>query len=102
MKAILFVILVPLALQCAPIEPHPPNDPDAGTVEHCPAACENLAYLQCPGWEGSPGADEVYGTEDDVPCLEVCEDFVEFSNMTLYPLCTAKSMSCDDVLECFG
>ncbi len=102
MKTIIPIILVPFLLRCAPIEPGPPHDPEAGSVDDCPAACDNLAVMQCPGWEGSPGPDEVYGTEDDVPCLEVCEDFVEFSNMTLYPACTAKATSCEEALECFG
>ncbi len=94
-------IVITSALSCGPFNPTPPVDPEAGTAEDCDAACVNLALLQCPGWEGSPGADEEYGTEDDVSCVEVCEDLLEEPSMTLYPLCTSKATSCEQVDLCF-
>jgi hypothetical protein len=61
-----------------------------------------MAEMKCPGWEGSPGPDEVFGTEDDIPCVEVCIGIVEADpTTTLFPLCTAKAESCDEVDECF-
>ncbi|MCP4674321.1 MAG: hypothetical protein GY854_02145 [Deltaproteobacteria bacterium] len=101
MKTIIPIFVVPLVLRCSPLVPEPPVDPDAGTAEDCDAACANLARLQCPGWEGSSGADEQYGTEDDISCVEVCEELLEEPTMTLYPLCTSKATSCEQVEKCF-
>ncbi len=86
-----------------PIPPGPPVSPDAGTVDDCAAACDNLARMECPGWQGSPGSDEVFGTDDDVSCEVVCRTIVGGDpTATLHQRCTADSKSCDDVERCFG
>lgn len=79
----------------------PPVPPDAGTIEDCQDACDNLQRLQCPGWQGSPGPDEIFGTADDMSCVAVCEDIVADPAMTLFQLCTAAANSCDEVEACF-
>ncbi|MCP4601173.1 MAG: hypothetical protein GY847_11730 [Proteobacteria bacterium] len=101
MKTIISIFVVPIILRCSPLFPGPPVDPDAGTAEDCDVACANLARLKCPGWEGSPGADERYGTEDDISCVEVCEELLEEPTMTLYPRCTSKASSCEQFDKCF-
>jgi len=85
-----------------PIPPAPPAPSDAGTVDDCAAACANLARMECPGWQGSPGTDEMFGTEDDVSCEVVCRTIVGGDpTATLHQRCTADSKSCDDVERCF-
>jgi len=80
-----------------PIPPNPYDPP-----ELCVEACENLARLLCPGWRGSPGSDEVFGTPDDVPCVDVCALIVADPTVTLYQQCTAQAASCEAVEACFG
>ena len=43
-------------------EPVPTTDPDASA---CERACNRMAVLRCPGWEGTP---------EGTPCAEVCEE----------------------------
>lgn len=83
--------------------PGPPVPEDAGKAEECAAACANLERMQCPGWEGSPGFDEVYGTPDDVSCTAACVEIVESGpTVTLNQRCTAAATSCEQVDACFG
>lgn len=83
--------------------PGPPVPQDAGTAGECAAACDNLARMQCPGWQGSPGPDEAYGTVDDVACATACVDIVTSDpTMTLHQRCTAAATSCEGVDACFG
>lgn len=100
---LLFIaLLVMTCPSCGPYTPTPPVDPEAGTPEDCPAACANLEELQCPGWEGAPGPDGEYGTEDDTSCTEVCITLMESDpSMTLFPVCTARAASCEEVDTCF-
>ena len=63
--------VVLLLTGCVPL-PYVP--PDADTETLCRLACDNMERLEVPGWEGSPGVDEVYGTDDDVACSVVCVD----------------------------
>ena len=84
--------------QCQ-IKPH--NDVESGTPDDCAAACENLARLGCPGAQGSPGKDETFGTEDDVPCVEVCEEIMRTPPVSIHPNCVAAAKSCDAVERCF-
>jgi hypothetical protein len=95
-------LLVFFMFACGPFAPLGP-DPykDTGGPEDCAAACDNLARLQCPGWEGSSGADEEYGTKDDESCELVCSVIVGESTATLYPICTAKAETCEAVELCF-
>jgi hypothetical protein len=82
--------------------PGPPADPEAGTAEDCADACDNLERLHCPGWEGSPGTDEEYGTADDVPCTQVCEDLMNADpTLTLYPKCASTADTCEAIEKCF-
>ena len=89
---------------CGPINPSPgpePN-PEAGTLEDCDDACNNLMALGCPGWEGSPGTDEEFGNEDDIPCTQVCEDLMSSDpTLTLYPKCVSNAKTCDEAEDCF-
>lgn len=84
-------------------KPGPPVPDSAGTPEECAYACDNLARLQCPGHEGSPGADEVFGTDDDVPCAQACIDIVTADNtVTLQQRCVAEAASCAQADDCFA
>lgn len=96
---ILFLLLVVFLSRCGPITPIPPNPYDP--VEYCDAACNNLFKLGCPGWEGSPGEDEQFGTEDDISCVDVCKAVVEEPTATLHQKCTAEASSCEEVEACF-
>lgn len=80
----------------------PPEPTDAGTLEDCGPACENLARLQCPGWRGSPGADEIWGTADDYSCETACRNIMYADDTaTLFPICTAAAQTCEEVEKCF-
>ena len=47
---------------------------DAGTIEDCKSACDIMENFKYPGWRGSPGKDNKFGTEDDPGCVASCED----------------------------
>ena len=80
----------------------PPDNPIDNDPSNCSAACDNLKRLGCPGWEGSPGKDEQFGTDDDVSCEDVCVDVVNTDpSVTLNQTCTADAESCDEVEACF-
>lgn len=74
--------------------------PDSGTVDDCKAACDNLRGMNCEAGIGSPGQDEVYGTDDDVPCETVCRDFM-MPPASLHPGCVAQAKSCNEADRCF-
>lgn len=87
---------------CGAIFPvDPVTELDSGTPDDCPAACENLKRLQCEGWQGSPGPDEQFGTEDDLSCERVCLGVMSEPTATLFPICTAKAADCEAVELCF-
>lgn len=92
---------------CGPVfpvldPPGPPEPEDAGTIDDCGPACKNLERLQCPGWRGSPGADEIWGTADDYSCETACRNIMyQDPTATLYPICTAQAESCEAVEWCF-
>ena len=87
---------------CAGAKPVPDNGSVDNDADACAAACANLERLRCPGWRGSLGKDEIHGTEDDVPCEQVCRDVVEASvASTLHQKCTAAADSCAAVERCF-
>ena len=96
-----FIFVILLASFFACVEYQDQEWTDDSTPDDCRAACANLARLQCPGWEGSPGADETFGTEDDKSCEEVCREVMDLGETTLYPKCTAKAESCEAVEACF-
>lgn len=72
LSACLAALLVLTACHPTPVPPGPP-----GPVQPaCWAFCEILTTGQCPGYDGSPGQDEVQGTPDDASCVEVCESLL--------------------------
>jgi hypothetical protein len=73
---------------------------DAGD-DVCSEACVNLAELGCDGAEGSPGVDEVYGTEDDVPCDVICRETIA-AGVDMHPICVAAAPTCEAADECFN
>jgi hypothetical protein len=78
-----------------------PDWDDSGTPDDCEAACERIEELGCEGAEGSPGPDEEYGTEDDVPCVEVCRNVMVEGGVSLHPACVAAADNCNAVDACF-
>ena len=76
-----------------------PSDPLWDDPEYCQPACDNLFRLNCPGWQGSPGVDEIFGTTDDIPCVDVCLNHE--MPQRIFPRCTAKAESCEAVERCF-
>lgn len=98
----LFVVLFSLSCNDLVIPPLvPPVPPNSGDESDCQPACDNLFELSCPGWKGSPGVDEKFDTEDDVPCVDVCKNVVSEPTGTLFPKCTATASSCEEVEACF-
>jgi hypothetical protein len=101
---ILAFAVVLMAVKCEKQIPLPiptPVNPDDGTADDCPAACENLVRLGCDGAGGSPGLDEAFGTMDDVPCAEVCAYIMNTPPATVRPKCVSKASSCKEVDACF-
>lgn len=102
-----FAALFFLATACNTIPdvvdpPGPPVPDEAGDASDCEAACATLARLQCPGWRGSPGPDEIVGTADDVPCARACRAIVSSDRtVTLQQRCTATATTCEAVDRCF-
>jgi len=60
--------------------------------------------MQCPGAQGSPGADEIPGTMDDPGCTQTCRDMA--AAHTDYPMnraCLDSVLSCEAADLCvFG
>lgn len=84
-----------------PVGPSPvePVDQDPNG---CAAACGRLRALGCPAADGSPGRDEVFGTEDDEPCEAVCRGVVgAYNGSTLHQKCTSEAEDCEAVERCF-
>jgi len=79
-----------------------PNRPGTDTAADCPQACQVLAWYSCPGWKGSPGADEQWNTGDDVGCEAVCRAVYAETSGTLHAGCTARATSCAAVEACFA
>lgn len=79
-----------------------PVRPATDTAADCPRACQTLAWYACPGWKGSPGADEQWGTMDDESCEAVCKAVYAETTGTLHAACTAAATSCQAVEACFA
>lgn len=77
-----------------------PKNPD-NVFNSCQAACTNMRVMKCDGWQGSPGEDEIFGTEDDVPCYEACTIMEMNPEADLEPDCIAFSESCNEVKKCY-
>lgn len=90
-------LLLLLAYGCVPA-PRPDN-PDAGTAT-CKTMCARITELGCPGAEGSWGADDDAGTDDDVACAPACQDLVE-GGANLELACVTGAETCEDVDRCF-
>lgn len=87
----LFLVLVSCGQQPL-IPPPPPPPPDSGAP--CARACERLQQLECPEAAPEAAADEVAGTDDDIPCLEwMCNaDYLDYEAI-------ANAASCKEALE---
>lgn len=75
---------------------------DGTIAECCARACENLAVHECPGYRGSPGADDVYDTADDIGCRETCEYAASRTDLGIDMNldCVARADSCGAVEKC--
>ncbi len=71
------------------------DDPD-----DCDAACGNMLELGCDASVGSPGVDEIWGTQDDISCVEMCIGIVG-ENGSLQLECTIDAQSCAEINICF-
>ena len=100
---VVLVALFSLAMRCGvdPNKPNPPLPPDSEDV--CGRSCENLGILKCPGWQGSPGADESFGTPDDIPCAQVCRERLPVDpDLLFYHRCMATAGSCEAAEACYN
>lgn len=100
---ILFVIILISCQIPDPVYPGPdpvPNNSDIPKL--CELACKNMEKMNCEGWQGSPGNDNIFGTVDDVSCSDVCIDIMnQEPSITLHPKCVAEANSCERADECF-
>ena len=93
----LSVVLLTL-FGCTPLapKPSPVNPPIAGAS--CKDVCVHLGELECDDF-ASDGADDIAGTEDDVACDVVCDDFID-SGMDIKLGCIVAADSCAAVDAC--
>ncbi len=94
-KRWLSVISMTALVACGPKEPGPVA-PSPEEVDACAAFCS----MGCPGSEGSPGYDEEYGTEDDVPCAQACEDILAGPEFDGNRECLDGATTCEQAEEC--
>lgn len=74
-----------------------------GGPEDCAPACATMERLQCPGFRGSPGPDEEFGTSDDVACARACVELVNADpTFTLAQRCIAQATSCEAADRCLA
>jgi hypothetical protein len=95
---LIFLCLLFMGLKCG----EEPNPPDDDVDASCTTACSNLEELKCPGWNGSPGPDDVVGNDDDLSCEEACEIILEDPSANLFTSCTTSAETCDAVDRCFS
>ena len=101
--ALLIALLAILVIGCAHVPDGPPDPSQAHPA--CEAFCTQRVKLQCDdnGTGDSPGRDEIEGTADDVPCLDVCIDMVTLGDYRPSRECLETALTCDDTEECiFG
>jgi hypothetical protein len=82
---------------CGPV--HHVIDPNAGDPDDCKAACDNMQSMDCPGWKGNAGPDEVFFTDDDISCEEICIR-VTNAGIGLEQACVAAAVSCEAMERC--
>jgi hypothetical protein len=70
--------------------------------DDCSRFCLELERLDCAESIGSPGEDETFGTEDDVPCLEVCRELTREPTFNLDRKCLSGLKSCQEIDNCFN
>ena len=75
-------------------------DPTVVTGD-CARACANLAWLACPGWQGSPGEDEQYGTTDDIRCEDACALLAGHAELDFQLGCAARAADCAAYEACY-
>ena len=91
-----------LLASCIHIDPPPPVDPP-DAPDACAAFCELQVKLECDDTADSPGPDEIDGTADDVPCVEVCKDIVSEGGYSPDRACLDAAKTCTAAEECvFG
>lgn len=77
------------------------GDSKAKARTGCELACENMTRLKCPGHEGTPGKDEIAGTDDDVSCADACFDFSTANPpVDMQTGCVISATSCHAVDSC--
>lgn len=92
---------IALCIACQ-FTPDPVNPPPPPPTDSCDLACKNMKKLGCDGWEGSPGYDEIFGTDDDVSCFRVCVETMDADpSVDIHPGCVSEAESCKEVEECF-
>lgn len=89
-KVILLTVII--ALACSGVGPR----------DTCEGACSNLERLRCGGWDGSPGIDDIWGTEDDIGCVEICDDLNQDPFFEMKMECTTKALTCNQVDDCWS
>ena len=96
-KRWLTVLMLPaLVFACGGPKDPGPVAPTPDEVDACAAFCS----MECPGSEGTPGYDEVYGTEDDVSCTEACNDVLAGPEFDGNRACLDTVTTCMQAEEC--
>lgn len=76
------------------------TDTDASEVT-CVDVCVHGTQLGCKFVLGSPGRDYIWGTDDDLSCMEVCNGLWGPDGDSFYKLdCFLRKNTCEDMAEC--
>ncbi len=101
MVAHMRLLLLVLLTGCPVVPPTPPIPPPTPQEEEaCEAFCELITSLDCDGHEGSPGEDGIPGNEDDVPCPQVCRDFLVGDTYISDRSCLDSAQTCEAAEVC--
>lgn len=91
-----YLLIAVLAASCAGTK----NDPEVPVaVGSCSHWCARRAVLGCDAM-GSPGHDEKFGTDDDVPCEQVCSDVIKSAVFEVDVACFDTALSCESLEVC--
>lgn len=93
-RLVLIVLLAGCVRNTPGPEPLPGPDPDRGFS--CETACAHQLELTCDGSRGSEGNDRAWGTDDDVSCVDACQDFARLLGHALPVECLSTAAACGE------
>lgn len=72
-----------------------------GYYHPCDNFCRHISNMQCDGWQGSPGEDGLFGTEDDYSCSYICKLAEPSVEVDLNLECVIEAKTCEEYESCY-